>query len=388
MNKAWPRKKLEEVLVLNRSGYWGNDAASSTRPIPVLVIRNADITKHNSIKGAAPRFFSAKEVENAELQIGDIAMSSSGDVGKAWLVNKAGYSASNFIRILRPDSKVLLPSFLRSVLESDEGQSALASSTAGTTIQNLQKTFYSTLTIPLPPLAEQQRIVRLLDEAFEGIASARANAEKNLQNARRLFDNQLKSIFSNGGEGWSITTLSGVCSFDKKQGAHNGLPYVGLEDIESDTARFIGSMDPRKVKSATFKFSSDHVLYGRLRPYLNKVLAPEFDGHCSTEIFPLKPTPNIRKAFLKYWLLNSDTREKINASATGMRMPRANMNEVLAFRIAVPDLVSQDKIVDRLDALESMTRILSANYLKQLELLDHLKDSVLSQAFTGKLKAA
>jgi hypothetical protein len=117
MNKTWPHKVLEEVLVLNRSGYWGDDAASVTRPIPVQVIRNADITKHNSIKGAAPRFFSAKEVANAELQIGDIAMSSSGDVGKAWLVNEAGYSASNFIRILRPDSKVLLPSFLRYVLE-------------------------------------------------------------------------------------------------------------------------------------------------------------------------------------------------------------------------------------------------------------------------------
>lgn len=388
MNTTWPHKKLEEVLVLNRSGYWGDDAESATRPIPVKVIRNADITKHNSIKGSASRYFSAKEATNAELQIGDIAMSSSGDVGKTWLVTEAGYSASNFIRILRPDSEMVLPGFLKYVLESAEGQSALASSTAGTTIQNLQKTFYSTLAVPLPPLPEQQRIVRLLDEAFEGIAIAKANAEKNLQNARMLFGNRLKSIFGSESSGWNISTLNEVCHFDKSQGLHNGLPYVGLEDVETDTGRFVGSMEPRKVKSATFRFSRDHVLYGRLRPYLNKVLVPEFDGHCSTEIFPLKPTPNLRRAFLKYWLLNSDTRDKINASATGMRMPRANMNEVLTFSIAVPDLASQDKIVDQLETLESMTQAISASYLKKLELLDRLKDAVLSRAFSGDLKAA
>ena len=61
--------------------------------------------------------------------------------------------------------------------------------------------------IPFPPLPEQQRIVGILDEAFEGIATAKANAEKNLQNARALFESHLQSVFTQRGEGWVEKTL-------------------------------------------------------------------------------------------------------------------------------------------------------------------------------------
>ena len=62
-------------------------------------------------------------------------------------------------------------------------------------------------TIPVPPLPEQQRIVGILDEAFDGIATAKANAEKNLQNARALFESHLQSVFTQRGEGWVETTI-------------------------------------------------------------------------------------------------------------------------------------------------------------------------------------
>ena len=64
---------------------------------------------------------------------------------------------------------------------------------------------------PLPPLPEQQRIVGILDEAFEGIATAKANAEKNLQNARALFESHLQSVFTQRGEGWVEKTIGEVC---------------------------------------------------------------------------------------------------------------------------------------------------------------------------------
>lgn len=149
--------------------------------------------------------------------------------------------------------------------------------------------------------------------------------------------------------GWVFKPLGKVCAFDKVQGIHSGLPYVGLEDIESHTARFVGSTEPQSVKSSTFRFTSDHVLYGRLRPYLNKVLAPDFDGHCSTEIFPLKPSPEVLREYLLYWLLSSEMCERINATCTGARMPRAQMNEVLGFEFPLPPLPEQHRIVALLD---------------------------------------
>jgi type I restriction enzyme, S subunit len=91
-------------------------------------------------------------------------------------------------------------------------------------------------------------------------------------------------------KGWRVKRLGDVCAVDKAQGLHHQLPYVGLEHIESHTAQFIGSTEPQSVKSSTFRFSGEHFLCGRLRPYLNKVLAPDFEGHCSTEIFPIRPS--------------------------------------------------------------------------------------------------
>ena len=127
------------------------------------------------------------------------------------------------------------------------------------------------------------------------------------------------------------------------------MPYVGLEDIESGTARFTGSIDPAVVRSTTFRFSPEHVLYGRLRPYLSKVMLPEFIGHCSTEIFPLKPHPELLRRFLMYWLIMSETVKRIDATSTGTRMPRANMSEVLGFALPLPSVDEQQRIVAILD---------------------------------------
>lgn len=167
--------------------------------------------------------------------------------------------------------------------------------------------------------------------------------------------------------GWPTKTLGEVCSFDKTQGVHHGLPYVGLEHIEPHTARFIGSSKPQLVKSSTFRFSDEHVLYGRLRPYLNKALTPDFNGHCSTEIFPLKPRPELSRAYLLFWLLADETCDRINATCTGARMPRAQMNDVLGFEIPIPPLAEQQRIVAILDEAFEGIATAKANAAKNLQ---------------------
>jgi len=185
-------------------------------------------------------------------------------------------------------------------------------------------------------------------------------------------------------KGWQTKKLREVCEFDKAQGIHRGLPYVGLEHIESHTARFIGSSEPQPVKSSTFRFSDKHVLYGRLRPYLNKALAPDFDGHCSTEIFPLKPRPELSREYLLFWLLADASCDRINATCTGARMPRAQMNDVLEIEIPVPPLAEQQRIVGLLDeAFESLATA-KANAEKNLQNARALFESHLQSVFTQR----
>ena len=167
-------------------------------------------------------------------------------------------------------------------------------------------------------------------------------------------------------EGWERKRLGDVCTFDKVQGVHRGIPYVGMEHIESHTARFIGSKEPPMVRSSTFRFSDKNVLYGRLRPYLNKALAPNFEGHCSTEIFPLRPSPDLSREYLLYWLLADETCERINATCTGARMPRAQMNDVLTFELPIPPLAEQQRIVGILDEAFAGLATAKANAEKNL----------------------
>jgi type I restriction enzyme S subunit len=158
--------------------------------------------------------------------------------------------------------------------------------------------------------------------------------------------------------GWYEAALGTVVTVSKKKGGSRPLPYVGLEDISSGgTGRFTGSLELQSDKSTTFEFKSVHVLYGRLRPYLNKVFMPDFEGHCSSEIFPILPSPQLDRQYLFYWITKAQTVEVINATCTGARMPRANISELLTFPIPLPPLEEQQRIVAILDeAFEGLAR--------------------------------
>ncbi len=167
--------------------------------------------------------------------------------------------------------------------------------------------------------------------------------------------------------GWELKRLGDLCAFDKTQGIHSNLPYVGLEHIESGTGQYLGNLEPTDVKSSTFKFNDSHVLYGRLRPYLNKVLLPDFEGHCSTEIFPIQIKPGLLREYLGHWLMSESVVESINATCTGARMPRADMSEVLEFNIPVPSEQQQRRIVTLLDEAFADIATAKANAEKNLQ---------------------
>jgi type I restriction enzyme S subunit len=160
--------------------------------------------------------------------------------------------------------------------------------------------------------------------------------------------------------------LGNVVTIDRDQRVWTGRLYVGLEDIEAGTGRLLGDRKVTKVKSTSFGFDARHVLYGRLRPYLNKAMLPDLVGHCSTEIFPLRPAPSLDRRYLWYWLTHSQTVDAINATCTGARMPRANMERVLDFEIPLPPLEEQRRIVAVLDEAFAAIGTATANAQKNL----------------------
>ncbi len=300
-------------------------------------------------------------------------------------IAKIDVAINQDLRALIPKSETQLNvNFLFRWLQNQSD--AIRNAGQGATVQGVTLPFIKNLQIPIPPLPEQQRIVSIIDKAFEAIDKAIENTQKNLQNSKELFESYLNSVFENTSEGWERKLLSDVCKYDKTPHDKLSLPYVGLEDIQSNTGSFIGVLEPKSVKSTTFRFSNKHVLYGRLRPYLNKVLLPNFEGHCSTEIFPVKPLQDvIDRKYLFYWFICGETMKKINATWTGATLPRANMNTVLGFEIITPSLQTQQTVVMKLDNVLSETKNLEVKYQQKLANLEELKKSILNKAFAGEL---
>ena len=251
----------------------------------------------------------------------------------------------------------------------------------------------NSIPIPLPSLSEQQRIVGILDEAFEGIAIAKANAEKNLHNARALFESHLQSVFTQRGNGWVEKKLRDVCAItsvlvDPRKNEFLDLIHVGAGNIESQTGVFIDLKTARKeaLISGKFIFDEKMVLYSKIRPYLMKVARPDFRGLCSADMYPLAPIPDqITRDYLFHLLLNKDFTDYAIQGSARAGMPKVNREHLFEFKFWLPDLKTQKQLADDLDSLAAETQRLSSIYQQKLAALDELKKSLLHQAFSGEL---
>ncbi len=132
--------------------------------------------------------------------------------------------------------------------------------------------------------------------------------------------------------------------------------YVALENIESGTGKLVGSTEAKgeSIKSNKFTFGAEHVLFGKLRPYLNKVLVPDRKGICSTDILPLKPRPDLlTRDFLAWCLRNPNFVEYSSAKMDGGKMPRLRTPDLENYEISVPPLGEQRRLVARIEAVAS-----------------------------------
>ena len=213
-----------------------------------------------------------------------------------------------------------------------------------------------TLEIPLPPLTEQKRIAAILKEKMAAVDKARTAAQARLEAIKALPAAFLRQVFPQPDQplpdGWRWVKLGDVCKPDRKIFKPNtaeakSLAYYGLEHIERESGTVkkipIGQVED-EGKSTTFRFDSRHVLYGKLRPYLNKVALPDAPGRCTTEMIPLMPCSNTTRVFLAWLLRRHETVAFAMQGKTGSRMPRADMNSLLTLEIPLPPLTEQKRI--------------------------------------------
>lgn len=251
----------------------------------------------------------------------------------------------------------------------------------GATFKELSGGKLKEVTIPVPPLPEQQRIVAILDKAFNGIAKAKANAEKNLKNARQLFESHLNSVFSQQGEEWVVKTLDEISlnldskriPITKSDRVSGEYPYYGASGIVDYVADYIFEDD-------TLLVSEDGAnLLARSTPIAFSVSGKYWvNNHAHILKFENMAT----QQFVEFYLESI----KLDDYITGAAQPKLNQKALNSIPIAIPKQVEdQAKIVDSIEQLSNETKLLESIYQKKIEALDALKKSILHQAFSGKL---
>lgn len=306
--------------------------------------------------------------------------------GKCWVNNHA--------HVLRPHRSVLLDNWLIHFLVHSD----LSEFVSGLTVPKLNQGSLREISLPIPPLPEQQRIVTLLDEAFDGIATARAHAEKNLQNARAIFESHLHSVFAEAFDKGESVLLSDLAT-DISDGDHmpppkavRGVPFITIRNIAKNT-RTIDFSDTFMVSRAYFdglkankKPQIGDVLYTVTGSFGVPVLVTESRDFCfQRHIGLIRPKTDVCSEWLYYLLMSPQVVKQANEGATGTAQKTVSLKVLRSYRVPQIALSMQLAAVATLDSLFEETQRLESLYERKLTALDELKKSLLAQAFSGAL---
>ncbi|HSH86614.1 MAG TPA: restriction endonuclease subunit S [Methylophilus sp.] len=256
----------------------------------------------------------------------------------------------------------------------------------------------NSIPIPVPPFAEQQRIVAILDQAFEGIAKARANAEQNLQSARALFESHLQSIFTQHDHEWEKKRLGNVVTrltngyVGPTRNIYNdsGVPYLLARHVKNnqllfDGKTFITEEFNRKNKKSILK-EDDVLLVQSGHIGHSAVVTKEHEGHnCHAMIVISAVKDTFIGSFLSLFFNSSEMKQKFQEIRSGSTVPHLTCGEVKELMVPLPNLATQQVIVNSVREFQKKTQRLEALYQRKIACLDELKKSLLQQAFAGDL---
>jgi type I restriction enzyme S subunit len=384
MKAGWQTKKIGDVIVENQKSK--------------LKVRDS------ISEGKFPLYTSGVSISSYDDYICDgknLFIATGGKAYVQYYEGKAAYSTDCYSLTTRAEvTPKFLFYFLDSVLAVIEDQMF-----EGAALRHLQKTKFREITVPLPPLPEQQRIVGILDESVEGISTAIANAQRNLQNARKVYASVMENLFSefvddcdNVDFGELIDTLTDYHA----NGSYEVLKkHVDLKDTE-DFAWMVRSTDfengflneKRYISEAAYNFLKKSRIFGG-EIIMSKIgnagkvyLMPEITRPCSLamNLFLIRLKEDIASNKYVYRYLKSERGEaQILARLNGVATQTITKESVRSLRIPFLPRDIQDRFVLKLENVEAETQRLEYIYKQKLAALDDLKKSLLHQAFSGEL---
>ncbi|HEY9627258.1 MAG TPA: restriction endonuclease subunit S [Coleofasciculaceae cyanobacterium] len=404
MSQDWESKKLSEICSLITDGVH-NSPQYVENGIPMLDSKH--INDNFFINDQNPTKFISQETDillskRCKPLENDLLISSRGSIGKIAIVRKdQNFNIMGNIILLRVLANINSRYIAFSLkYKLDEIQSI----SRGVAQKGLYLNQIRNFEITLPPFQEQKRIVAIVDEAFEGIDRAIANTEKNLTNARELFESYLNATLSGQGKQWKETTLgkeidlltgfafksSGYTDSDKS------IRLLRGDNIAPGSLRWDGVKrwpESEVNEYLYYQLQEGDVVLAMDRPWiktgLRRAQITKDDLPCLLvqRTACLRGDDNLENRFLLYLISGRAFTQHVLGSQTGLSVPHISGKQIQSFEFSKPSLREQYSIIDSLDELKSETKRLEAIYQQKITALNELKQSILQKAFTGELTA-
>ena len=260
----------------------------------------------------------------------------------------------------------------------------------GAVFNSINKTQIGNIPIPIPLLEEQKQIVAILDKAFASIDQAQANIEKNIKNARELFQSKLNDIFSQKGNGWEEKSLGEVCELNQGLAINaktkhllvvkSSLPLLRIKDLKNNTEEQYVSETGYPEKS---KVKIGDLIYTRTGS-LGLVFRNRY-GILHNNSFKVEPIPELSKNYLFWWLQHEAFTKIIIGLASKAAQPDITHKLFKKQTITYPSILEQEKYYSIIEKLNNETIKLESHYQKKLANLEDLKKAILQKAFSGEL---
>ena len=321
-----------------------------------------------------------------------IVVGRKGSAGQCYFVDKPCW-ISDTCFYLEWKTPVNVP-FLAAYMSAN----SLSGEHAKTTLPSIQKPDLESYSIPLPPLPEQLRIATVLNAIQDEIA-----AQDDLINTLREFKRSVMArLFTYGagetlaetkmtevGEipvGWELTPLHAVLELHRESylpAPGTVVPYVGLEHIISGNPRLYQYGSSDEVKSGKTYFYPEQILFGKLRPYLDKCVLVDFEGICSTDILVFESLRDLTIPEFIVFLLHTDRFVKLATDTmTGVNHPRTHWSSLQNFVFPLPPLAEQHRIANTLIAIDDK---IAAEEDRRSALQEFFR-SMLQQLMTGQIR--
>jgi len=297
--------------------------------------------------------------------------------------------------VLRPKPKEITSGWIFYIVQSDWFISQVVRHDEKNAYPSVSDGEVLAVSVPLPPLPEQRRIVARIAALTGRLEQARQARQEAIDEAKSLFQRVLENQFSeDAAKDWDkfpaqevFDIVSGqVNPFDER---YRALPYLGPEHVESGTGRIVGekrSVAVLEMKSGKYHFTPEHVVYSKIRPALRKVCMPGYAGLCSADMYALAPKTRIlSREFLFFLMLSPAFSAYAVDNSDRNAMPKINREALFAFTFRLPKKPEQKRIVRRLTRLRSsLDRLLHLQAETEAELAA-FTPALLAKAFRGEL---